>query len=125
MLNEKLLEILSHKVDSAVTIVTQEAGEAHLVNTWNSYINVVDGNKLLIPAFGFIQTAKNLLENDKVKLSIANKEVEGYRGPGTGVIVEGTGEMLNEGAHFDLMKNKFDWARAILVVTVKSAKQTF
>ncbi len=124
MLNEKLLEILSHEVDSAITIVTQGAEGPHLVNTWNSYINIVDGNKLLIPAYGFMKTGRNLLENDKIQLSIANREVAGYRGPGTGLIVLGTGEMLKEGSHFDLMKEKFDWARAILVVTVESAKQT-
>lgn len=125
MLNEKLLEILSHEVDSAVTMVTQGTEGPHLVNTWNSYINIVEGNKLLIPASGFIKTEKNLLEDDKIKLSITSKEVEGYRGPGTGIIIEGTAKILKEGSHFDLMKKKFDWARAILVVTVESAKQTF
>ena len=124
MLNEKLLEILSHEVDGAVAIVTQGSEEPHLVNTWNSYINIVDGNKLLIPAAGFMKTEKNLLEDNKVKLSICNRHVDGYRGEGTGVLVEGIGEIIKEGPHFDLMKEKFSWARAILVVTVNSGKQT-
>ena len=124
MLNEKLLEILSHEVDSATTICSQSSEGPHLVNTWNSYINIVDGKKLLIPAYGFIKTEKNLLQNNKVILSICNREVEGYRGAGTGVIVEGTGEILKSGANFDLMKAKFSWARAVLAITIDSAKQT-
>jgi predicted pyridoxine 5'-phosphate oxidase superfamily flavin-nucleotide-binding protein len=124
MLNEKLLEILSHEVDGSIAIVTQGSEEPHLVNTWNSYINIVDGNKLLIPASGFMKTEKNLLQNNKVKLSICNRHVEGYRGEGTGVIVKGTGEIVKEGPYFDLMKENFSWARAILAVTVDSGKQT-
>ena len=57
-------------------------------------------------------------------LSICNREVEGYRGVGTGLIVEGTGEILKSGSKFDLMKEKFSWARAVLVITVDSVKQT-
>ncbi len=124
MLNEKLLEILSHKVDGAITICSQGSEGPHLVNTWNSYIEIADGNKLLIPAYGFIKTEKNLLQNNKVLLSICNREVEGYRGVGTGLIVEGTGEILKSGSKFDLMKEKFSWARAVLVITVDSVKQT-
>lgn len=33
MLNEKLLEVLSHPVDNIVAIVTQGAKEPHVVNT--------------------------------------------------------------------------------------------
>ncbi|ADO81879.1 pyridoxamine 5'-phosphate oxidase family protein [Ilyobacter polytropus] len=125
MLNEKLLEILSHEVDSAVTIVSEGENGPHLVNTWNSYIQVVEENKLLIPAAGFIKTEKNLLKNNKLRLSICNRNVDGYRGQGTGVIVEGTGEIIKSGEYFDFMKEKFDWARAILVVNIDVAKQTF
>ena len=36
MLNEKLLEILSHPADGEVAIVTQGTDGPHVVNTWNS-----------------------------------------------------------------------------------------
>ena len=48
MLNEKLLSILAHPVDGAVSIVTNNDDGPHLVNTWNSYITVTSERKLLI-----------------------------------------------------------------------------
>ena len=124
MLNEKLLEILSHETDGAVTIVSRGEKGAHLVNTWNSYIEVVDGDRLLIPIAGFKKTEDNLSYNNRLQLSICNREVDGYQFKGTGLIVEGKGEILNEGAEFDLMKEKFPWIRGILSVEVESVKQT-
>ena len=41
MLNEKLLEVLSHPADGIVAIVTQGKEEPHVVNTWNSYVHVL------------------------------------------------------------------------------------
>ena len=124
MLNEKLLEILAHPQDSAVSIMTNGEQGPHLVNTWNSYIEVTADDKLLIPAYGFLRTEKNLTVQNKVTLSIANKEIQGYRSKGTGVIVEGSACFLKEGAVFDRMKGKFDWLRAVLEVSVTTVKQT-
>lgn len=73
MLNEKLLAILSHPVDVAVSIMTEGADAPHLVNTWNSYIEVTPDDKLLIPAYGFLRTEKNITEHSNVvTLSIAS-----------------------------------------------------
>jgi hypothetical protein len=125
MLNEKLLAILSHPVDGAVSIMTDGANGPHLVNTWNSYIEVTPDDKLLIPAYGFLRTEKNITEHsNEVTISIASKEVEGYRSKGTGVIVSGTARFIKSGGAFDRMKKKFDWARAVMEVTVTSVKQT-
>jgi len=124
VLNEKLLEILSHPIDAAVSIMTNGADGPHLVNTWNSYIEVTPDDKLLIPAYGFLRTEKNITVNNGVILSVANREVEGYRAKGTGVIVKGSACFIKSGEDFDRMKKKFDWARAVVEVTVTSAKQT-
>ncbi|VBB05888.1 pyridoxamine 5'-phosphate oxidase [Lucifera butyrica] len=123
MLNEKLLAILSHPVDGCVSIVTNGVEGPHLVNTWNSYIEVTADDKLLIPAAGFVKTEKNLSANNEAILSIANREVEGYKGTGTGFIVKGTTRFIKAGEEFDHMKKKFPWIRAVLEVTVTSAKQ--
>ena len=74
MLNEKLLEILSHPVDGAVSIMTNGVDGPHLVNTWNSYIEVTSEEKLLIPAYGFLRTEKNIGTDNAITLSIANRE---------------------------------------------------
>ena len=124
MLNEKLLEILSHPVDAAVSIMTNGDDGPHLVNTWNSYIELTPDDKLLIPAYGFLRTEKNITANNGVTLSVANREVEGYRAKGTGVIVMGNARFIKSGEDFDRMKKKFDWARAVVEVTVTSTKQT-
>lgn len=124
MLNEKLLDILAHPLDSAVTMVTTGEAGAHLVNTWNSYIVVTPDDKLLIPASGYNKTEKNLTVHNEISLSIASKEIEGYRGKGTGFIVKGTTQFVKSGEDFDRMKERFSWIRAVLEITVTSAKQT-
>ena len=45
-------------------------------------------------------------------------------GPGTGFLIKGTAEITAAGADFELIKAKFSWARAVLVVTIASATQT-
>ena len=123
MLNEKLLAILAHPVDNAVSMVTNGTDGAHLVNTWNSYIMVRPEDKLLIPAAGYNKTEKNLTARNEMILSIAHKEIEGYKAKGTGFIVKGSTRFINAGEDFDLMKERFPWIRAVLEVTVTSAKQ--
>lgn len=123
MLNQKLLDILSHPADGAVTMVTAGADGPHAVNTWNSYIEVTPDDKLLIPASGYNKTEKNLSLHNEMTLSIASREIEGYRGKGTGFIVKGTTRFVKSGEDFDRMKEKFSWLRAVLEITVTSAKQ--
>lgn len=123
MLNEKLLSVLAHPADGAISIVTKGADGPHVVNTWNSYITVTNEDKMLIPAAGFVKTERNLNLNNKATLSIASREIEGYRGKGTGFIVEGTTRFITAGEEFNHMKEKFSWIRAVLEVTVVSAKQ--
>lgn len=123
MLNEKLLEVLSHPTDGAVTIVTNGDNGPHLVNTWNSYIKVTPDDKLLIPAYGYNKTERNLSSHNEVILSIASREIAGYKTKGTGFIVKGTTRFLKSGEDFDRMKEKFSWLRAVLEITVISAKQ--
>jgi len=123
MLNEKLLSILAHPADGAISIVTNGTDGPHVVNTWNRYITVTSEDKLLIPAAGFVKTERNLAQHNAVVLSIASREIEGYRGKGTGFIVTGTTRFIQSGEEFDLMKEKFSWIRTVLEVTVTSAKQ--
>ena len=104
MINEKFREVLKH--EGVVTILSWGATpEPHLVNTWNSYLEITQDGKILVPAFGFRQTEKNVNANPKVKLAAGTKEVLGYKDyQGTGFIVEGTARYLSEGPEFDLMK---------------------
>lgn len=122
MLNEKLLEVISH--EGVVAIVSYGNDEAHVVNTWNSYINATEDGRLLIPAAGMRRTQKNLEGNNKVKVTLGSKEVMGHMYMGTGFLIEGTSKFLEAGPDFDMMKEKFSFLSRVLEITVTSAKQT-
>ena len=122
MFPEKLLEVLNHA--GVVAIATQGHDGPHLVNTWNSYIQIGDNGRLLIPACYMHDTEANTARNNRVLLTIGSHEVAGKMGPGTGFLIKGTAAFVSSGADFDSIKAKYSWARAALVVTVESVDQT-
>lgn len=122
---EKLKELLNHKSEAGVSIVTVNGASPHLSNTWSSYITLVGEDTLIIPAGGMQTTESNIKENDAVILSITNANVDGFSGLGTGVIVNGKGTFISVGQAFDRMKDKFPWIRAVLEVKVSDIKQTY
>jgi predicted pyridoxine 5'-phosphate oxidase superfamily flavin-nucleotide-binding protein len=122
MLDPILLEVLKH--EGVVAIATQGADGPHMVNTWNSYIQLAN-ESLLIPVGGMIKTEKNISTNKRVLLTLGTREVNGKHGrPGTGFLITGDAEILSHGQHFETVKKKFPWARAALKVNVATATQT-
>lgn len=122
MLSEKFYEVL--KNEGVVSIVTWGEGEPHIVNTWNSFIVVTEDQRLLMPAWAFRRTEKNIDINQQVKIALGSKAVEGYNDyQGTGFIVNGTGKFISEGEEYDMMKEKFSFLTRVFEVTVTSAKQ--
>lgn len=120
-LSEKFLEVISHE---GVVSIMSWGSEPHLVNTWNSYLIITDDERILIPAYGFRKTQKNIMINDKVKLALGSKDVLGYKDyPGTGFIVEGTASYIESGAEYDMMKAKFSFLTRVFEVKVEKAKQ--
>jgi Pyridoxamine 5'-phosphate oxidase len=122
MFTEKFFEVLNHQ--GVVSIVTCANNEAHVVNTWNNYLVIVDENKILIPAAAMLNTEENINVNPKVKLTIGSHEVMGYRYMGTGFLLEGSAKFLKDGEHFNMMIEKFPFLTRVLEVTVNSCKQT-
>lgn len=122
MLSEKFYDVL--KNEGVVSIVSWSTGEPHIVNTWNSYLVVTSDERILIPAYAMLRTEKNLLQNNKLKMTLGSKNVIGYNNyQGTGFVVEGTGKYLKSGPEFEMMKEKFSFLTRVLEVTVTSAKQ--
>ena len=117
-----MLEVL--KYEGIVAIATQGEIEPHIVNTWNSYIEISNEGSILIPAGRMNITEENLEKNNKVFITIGSKEVEGFHSMGTGFLISGTGNILAEGKEFDIMKEKFPWMRAVLVVKIDNITQT-
>lgn len=120
-LSEKFLEVLKHE---GVVSIMSWGLEPHLVNSWNSYLVVTEDERILIPAYGFRKTQRNVEVNNKVKITVGSKEVLGYKDyPGTGYIVEGTAAYIESGEEYDLMKSKFSFLTRVLEITVDKAKQ--
>jgi len=120
-LNDKFLEVL--KYEGVVSIMSWGI-EPHLVNTWNSYLVITEDERILIPAYGFRKTQKNIEVNNKVKISLGSKNVLGYKDyPGTGFIIEGTASYIESGEEYDMMKTKFSFLTRVLEITVEDAKQ--
>jgi hypothetical protein len=120
-LSEKFLEVITHE---GVVSIMSWGVEPHLVNTWNSYLVVTENERILIPAYGFRKTQKNVAVNNKVKIALGSKEVLGYKdNPGTGFMIEGTARYIESGEEYDMMKSKFSFLTRVLEITVDKAKQ--
>ncbi|TGE34371.1 pyridoxamine 5'-phosphate oxidase family protein [Desulfosporosinus sp. Sb-LF] len=124
MLNEKLLEVLAHPADGEVAIVTQGEDGPHVVNTWNSYVHVTEDDRLLIPVSRMHNTEKNIERDNRVKLTIGSREVQGTRYKGTGFLITGTAKVVKEGPEFDMTKERFSWPRAVLEITIDKVVHT-
>jgi hypothetical protein len=99
LLPEKFLDVLKH--EGVVAIATQGLdGRPHLVNTWNSYVQISSGGHLLLPVGRMNHTENNVSENNTVLLTMGSREVEGQYGPGTGFLITGTAEFLSADADF-------------------------
>ena len=122
MFTDKFREVISK--EGVVSIVSCSDGEAHVVNSWNSYLMVPEDGKLLIPAWKMRKTETKTLKNNKVLLTLGSKEVDGLIGPGTGFLLEGTAEFKKSGPEFDMMKEKYSFMTRVLEITVTSLKQT-
>ena len=122
MLPENFYKVL--KNEGVVSIVTCTNNEAHVVNTWNSFMIVTEKKRILIPAAAMRKTEKNILENNKIIVALGSKEVSGYNDyPGTGFIVEARGKFVGTGEEYDMMKEKFSFLTRVLELTVISSKQ--
>ena len=120
-LSEKFFEVLQH--EGVVSIVSWGV-ETHVANTWNSYLVVTEDERILIPAYGFRKTEKNVNVNSNVKLTLGSKDVLGYNYyQGTGFLINGTARYISFGDEYDFMEQKFLFLTRVLEITVETAKQ--
>lgn len=122
MLTEKFFEVISH--EGVVSIISWGKGEPHVANTWNSYLTLTKNNKILIPAAGMVKTEANIKENNKVKMTLGSKEVQGHFTQGAGFRLEGTAKFISSGEEYDMMKEKFPFLTRVLEITLTEVKQT-
>jgi len=120
-LSDKFHEVLQH--EGVVSIVSWGV-ETHVVNTWNSFLVITADERILIPAYGFRKTEKNVDVNNQVKLTLGTKEVLGHNNyQGTGFLINGTARYIASGEEYDMMKEKFSFLTRVLEITVDQARQ--
>ena len=122
MFDERFMTVVGK--EGVVSIVSCSDDEAHVVNTWNSYLAFPGEDRILIPVYGMRKTQKKVEKNQNVLLTLGTKEVEGKMGPGTGYLIKGIAKFMKSGPEFDTMKQKFSWANRVLEITVSSVNQT-
>lgn len=122
MIPEKMMQVLEH--EGVVAIVTQGDKEPHVVNTWNSYLKVIDNDKILFPVGSMIVTESNIEKNNEVQVTLGSREVQGFHSPGTGFLIKGTMSFIKDGNDFELIKKSYPWARAAGEIKINSAVQT-
>lgn len=122
MFPDKLKQVLQH--EGVVAIATQGSDGPHLVNTWNSYLEITEMNRLIIPAGYMNKTEVNINSDNRVLITIGTREVEGKLGPGTGFLIKGTAQFIKTGPIYEKLKQRFSWIRAALVITVENITQT-
>ena len=64
-LSDKFLEVV--KCEGVVSI-TSWGVETHVVNTWNSFLVITEDERILIPAYGFRKTEKNVNVNNNMHI---------------------------------------------------------
>lgn len=122
MIPEKMLEVLQH--EGVVAVVTQGTEGPHVINTWNSYITLNDKGDLLAPAGRMRTTEENLSKDNRVLVTLGARQVMGRNSLGTGFFIRGTAAFADQGPDFELMKKRFPWMRAALVITPEEITQT-
>jgi hypothetical protein len=111
-------------VDKAewVCIGTSGIDGPNLVGTWGDYVRALgirNDEIVLVPAAGYYKAEENIAKGSKVELLWATRAVEGTYGPGKGCKIRGTGEFQTSGEFAEETKQKYPFARAVLVVKVE------
>lgn len=122
MFSESFLEVLKH--EGVVSVTSWANGNVHVANTWNSYLQITDDNRILIPAAWFNKTQKNVDVQNKIIMTLGSHDVQGKMGMGTGFVVDGTANFLTEGSDFDRMKEKFSFLTRVLEIKADGVRQT-
>lgn len=104
-----------------VVIATSGDDGPHLVGTWGDYVRKLgpSTDTIIVPAGGYRQTEQNLGKDNRIKLLIASRQVQGASGPGQACEISGTAELVTQGPTADLVRRSFPWARGALVITIK------
>lgn len=122
MISEKFKEVL--KYEGVVAIASQGENDFHISNTWNSYLRIIDDNRILLPVGGMKKTESNINFKNKVLLTLGSREVMGFNSKGTGFLIRASAKFYYSGSEYELIKKDYPWARAVLEIKPESITQT-
>ncbi len=123
MITETIKQILSNEGPIGIVTVSPR-GEAHLVATWNSYIELIDDRTLAFPAGGMRITESNVEGGSRIQMLIGARAVPGKSGkPGAGFCLSGTASFQSTGEIFNRVRERFSWCRAAVAVTIDDVQQ--
>ena len=71
------------------------------------------------------KTEVNITYNPNILITLGSSKVDGLHGPGAGYLIKGKATFVKSGPDFVFMKEKFDWLRATLAVTIEMVTQTW
>lgn len=109
-----------------VAIATTGSDGPHLAGTWGEYIRALgirNDEIVLVPAGGYQKTEQNLAKDSRIEMLCATQQVQGIHGPGKGCRIRGTGQIQTSGEFAEAAREKFTWARAVLVVKVEEVSE--
>ena len=121
MLNEKIVNILKH--EGPATFATYGTDGIHMAATWNSYIEVLYNDTILIPAGYLNKTQRNIEAGSEVQMILASKDVMGLQGKGAGFLLKGHAKFEESGVNFDKLKSRFSWVRSAMVFKIKETTE--
>ncbi len=122
MLAKEITDIFQH--DGPVVIVTNSGSDAHVVGTWNNYLEIIDDSSMAVPAWGYKQTEQNINNGSQVQLLVATRHLPGKSGnPGRGFKLAGKGRFETEGETFQKLSSRFSGIRAAFIITVEQVEQ--
>ena len=118
MLDSTVLSAL--EAEGSATFATIGPRGAHLVATWQSYLEVIDDGTLIFPAGGYRATEVNLANDPSVQMVIGSRR--GTQGA-IGFRLTGTAHLEAGSALHERLKLKHPWCRAAVVMRVTGVER--
>ncbi|OCL90141.1 FMN-binding protein [Aliarcobacter thereius] len=120
-MNNKIESILNY--EGVFSIVAKGNDFPHIVNTWNSFVIFKDNN-LFVPV-GEMNKMEEILEKDnRVIVVIGTRELMGLHGMGMGIKIIGKAIISQDIKESEIIKDKYEWARAVMKIEIVEAYQT-
>jgi hypothetical protein len=119
MIDEAVRSVLTE--EGPASFVTTGPAGAHLVATWQSYLEIVDDATFAFPAAGYLVTEDNLKAGSACQMIIGRQR--GPAGPSLGFRLTGSAAVQEGTPIHQQVKAKFPWCRAAVVFTVTAVER--